>query len=226
MTDEFKDEIRDRMEADLERADLEDELGLSDHPYVKFFNASQSVRDIVDRVIGAWDDWPTDPGAAPLWATAFGETTNQNAPDVQRLDPFEERENILNLGASPEEVDAIRQYRDFVRDYTRSQEGDTIRAYRYVEDPPEEAERFEGRTIESWTDNPGRPRKFARAIRGERESGSVLWTEDMPVDRLYGTPDTHPELDEMGQDEIIVAHPPNTILGEEYNVTALSEWEF
>jgi len=226
MSDGFKDEIRDRMQADMDLAELEDELGLSDHPYVKFFDAPRDVRGIVDEAVGGWADWPTDPKAAPLWATAFGETQNLNAPQAQKLDPFAEQEGILDIGASPEEVDAIREFRDFVRGYEKSQRGRTFPAYRYVEDPPEQAAEFEGRTLESWADNPARPRLFARAVRGKEQSGTVIWTEQMPVSRLYGSPDTHPEIDDMDQDEVIIAQPANIRLGDEYNLTPLDEWEF
>ena len=58
MSDGFKDEIRDRMQADMDVAELEDELGLSDHPYVKFFDAPRDVRGIVAEAVGGWADWP------------------------------------------------------------------------------------------------------------------------------------------------------------------------
>jgi len=207
-------------------SELEDDLGLSDHPYVKFFGASREVRSIVDEVVGGWADWPTDPKAAPLWATAFAETQNLNAPQAQKLDPFAEQEGILDIGASPEEVGAIRDFRDFVREYERGKRGSVFSAYRYVEDPPEEAAEFEGRTLESWADDPAAPRRFARKIRGKEKSGTVLWTDEMPVSRLYGSPDTHIDIDDMEQDEVIIAQPAKTRLGEEYNVTPLAEWEF
>jgi hypothetical protein len=225
MTD-YKDEIRDRIEAKIETAALEDELGLSDHPYVRFFNAPQDVRTLIDEAISGWADWPTDPKAAPLWGTAFAETTNMNAPNAQKLDPFAKQESILDVGASPEEVDAIRQFRDFVRGYEESERGKTFPAYRYVDEPPQEAAEFEGRTLESWADNPARPRLFARAIRGNKETGTVIWTEDMPVSRLYGSPQTHPDIADMDQDEVIVAQPAGIRLGDEYNLTPLDEWEF
>jgi len=213
MTDEFKDEIRSRMGGDQ-------------HPYDRFFDVGDEVREIVDRVIRGWVGWPTDPDAAPLWAVAFSDTQNMNDREAEILDPFDDRQgtSMLNLGADPEEVDAIREYRDFVRGYTRSRGRETVTVYRFVEDPPEEAAGFDAFVLESWTDDVTVPRQFARTIRSADE-GSVITIHDMSVDRLYGTPETHPAIHQKGQSEFIVSHPSGASYSD-YDITPFSEWEF
>lgn len=211
MSDDFKDEIRSRM-------------GDPDHPYNRFFDADETTRELVDEAIRGWVGWPTDPDAAPIWATAFGETQNMNDRMMQALDPMVERESMLDLGASPNQVEAIREYREFVRGYTRSIRGDTVQVYRYVEEPPEDAANLEGFIVESWTDDVTLPREFARNIRGAEE-GSVVTIPELPVERLYGTPQTHPAIKQKEQSEHIVAHPPNTVY-DGFEITPLSEWEF
>jgi len=211
MTDDMKAEIRSRM-------------GNEDHPYNRFFDADKETRRLVDEAVRGWVGWPTDPDAAPIWAAAFGETQNMNDRLMQTLDPLVERESMLDLGASPEEVEAVREFRDFVRGFTRSKQGETVNVYRYVEDSPGEAADLEGFVVESWTGDVTVPRQFAQSVRGD-ESGSVITIRDLPVDRLYGTPNTHPAIEEKGQDEYIVSHPPNTTY-DEFDITPLTEWGF
>jgi len=99
----------------------------------------------------------------------------------------------------------------------------SARAFRMLISPSSNARRSSAHSSVDTFPHSG---AFVRAVRGKEQSGTVIWTEKMPVSRLYGSPDTHPEIDDMDQDEVIIAQPANIRLGDEYNLTPLDEWEF
>ena len=209
--DDPKEEIRSRMD---------------EHPFDRYFDADPETVEIVNETLRGWAGWPTDPDAAPLWAVAFADTGNMNAPEVTVTDPFSELagESILDVGASPTETEAIRKFRDFTQDYTRSRgRGESFNVYRFVEDPPEEAAGLEARVLESWTGKVTTPREFARRVRGS-EDGSVV-TAEVSADQIYGSHETHPALAQKNQQEFIVGLPRGATYGE-YDITPLTEWEF
>jgi len=185
------------------------------HEVFEDITTSEEMAETVEDLTTTWTGWPTDSDAAPMWQAAEDLTGNDNDPGDITGTPLTEQD------VDEEDVEAYQEYKSNLEDRLREEHGDEITAHRFMHseaaDTLREGEPLQPRTLGSWTTDEEQIPELVEEI-PTPDGGfadpdeAVVVSMDIPVEDVYDHHAANPELDDAGQNEVLVGAGPDTDL--------------
>jgi len=159
----------------------------------------EEKRKRVSKAAQSWVNWPSTPGAEPIWKAAYEETDNENTPEEVGAPDL--------LDISEDQLESIREYSEFLTERLREEHGDTVKLHRILNGEAAErlrnGESLQPRTVASWTSSLANAEQIIQHINANPES-SVVVTMEIDVEDVWLYQEAQPEMPAV-QKEAIVA---------------------